>query len=215
MLSILNFSTERKGKTTFHGKSFPLFSVFPLKPYPCCPNCQSSGLEKRGTKQRTVTDDTGQTSRLILYRLYCPHCHHYHMALPVYIVPWKRYTAKVIENSLGSRGAVFVPAETRTASRQRRWLLEKLEYFAGVLEAMKRLEKIPHLSSPAKWLTRPDEKPGTDALPTAFCHLSQQAEKALERIQIVVGTSGNLLMAVVQILVNAKNWFSTQLAVPP
>lgn len=79
---------------------------------------------------------------LIIRRLFCNSCSRIHHELPGIIVPYKRYSAEVIEEILSEKEETeSYPCETSTAHRIRIWFSLLRDYLRRVIEALKLLYK--------------------------------------------------------------------------
>ena len=68
---------------------------------------------------------------LLLRRLRCTHCKKLHTELPDFLVPYKRYSRKCIEDVLsGSRTGS--PDDERTRGKIRRWYRQIRSYLDGI-----------------------------------------------------------------------------------
>ena len=99
-----------------------------------CPICELI-LLVRGTRQRglIISDDEKQT--LVIKRLYCQDCKRIHHELPDCIVPYKRYSADVIENIISDQG-VAAPCPADTVRRILRWWAVVIAYFLHILQTL-------------------------------------------------------------------------------
>ena len=107
---------------------------------PYCPHCERA-LRAVGSRTRSVRRNDGSLNKLIIRRLRCDHCKRIHHELPDENVPFKRYSAKAIEEILSSREEGTYPCEISTAARLRIWFSLLHEYFERALNALKYLYK--------------------------------------------------------------------------
>lgn len=97
-----------------------------------CPKC-STVLCRSGWRKRTVIAMDGIPETYWIRRLYCPKCKKIHHELPDFIVPYKRYTAQVIENIL--EGSIWdVPCDDNTIRLIRRWFFSIAENLLKLTE---------------------------------------------------------------------------------
>lgn len=105
---------------------------------PYCPHC---GREMRvaGSRRRRVRRLDSEVVTLIIRRLRCDACRRIHHELPDFIVPYKHYSAEVIEDIL--RGAEKTagscsPCENSTVRRTVHWFSLLLSYFEAALRSL-------------------------------------------------------------------------------
>ena len=99
-----------------------------------CPICQCV-LSIRATRQRVIWegDTDAEKGILIIRRLYCEKCARIHHELPDCVVPFKRYSAEVIENIVDGQAAKDTPCPDGTARRLRGWWEAVKAYFLCIL----------------------------------------------------------------------------------
>ena len=74
--------------------------------------------------------------------MFCENCRRIHHELPGTIVPYKRYSAEVVEEILsGQEKEPSYPCETSTALHIRNWFSLLRDYLESVIEALKLLYK--------------------------------------------------------------------------
>lgn len=137
---------------------------------PYCPHC-SREMRVAGSRKRKVTGLDGKEKVLIIRRLRCDSCRRIHHELPDFIVPYKHYSAEVVENILQEpeETADFCsPCENSTVRRTIRWFSLLLSYLEAAVRSLIELNRhnstlINELSSllplqpkrlPAGWLKR-------------------------------------------------------------
>ena len=84
-----------------------------------CPHC-SSELRRNGWRKRSSTGMDGVRHTYLLRRLLCRRCGRIHHELPVFMVPYKRYEAQVIEAAI-SGDLTCVPCYDQTIRTFQRW----------------------------------------------------------------------------------------------
>ena len=99
-----------------------------------CPICQAM-LLMRTTRKRVCWEGETEADKVILLirRLYCEECERIHHELPDCLVPYKRYSAEVIENIVSGQVTKEIPCPESTARRLRRWWEAVKPYFLGIL----------------------------------------------------------------------------------
>ncbi len=92
-----------------------------MKPYDTC--------------KRHVThlddEEVGHRVLYVLRRLQCENCKKTHRELPNFIVPYKHYSRKAIEDVAKGK-KVSVPYEERTRQKLRAWFKRAKVYFEGI-----------------------------------------------------------------------------------
>jgi hypothetical protein len=73
---------------------------------------------------------------LKIRRLYCPPCERIHHELPDCIVPYKRYSADVIENVINGQSKKQDACSGGTAERIREWWRRIMPYFLCILQSL-------------------------------------------------------------------------------
>lgn len=99
-----------------------------------CPVCGGS-LNVIGTRERTVWIGNGGKETLVIRRLCCTDCGKIHHELPDCVVPYKRYSAEVIEDIIRI-DAENPCCENSTIWRIKRWWATFCLYFRGVLASL-------------------------------------------------------------------------------
>ena len=89
----------------------------------------------RGTRQRVLYKNDEDRQILVFRRLYCQECKRIHHELPDCIVPYKRYSADVIENIINNQTEA-APCPDDTVRRIRGWWLAIIAYFLHILETL-------------------------------------------------------------------------------
>lgn len=86
-----------------------------------CPLCCGS-LFVRDSRRRKVKEVDGKVAVYRLRRFKCKQCGKLHTEIPDCIVPYKRYSAKVIETELTDANKQSCPAEKSTIRRWKKFL---------------------------------------------------------------------------------------------
>jgi len=95
-----------------------------------CPKCRGE-LQQRDRRRRGLIDAEGTKHIYSLRRLRCKKCGRLHTELPDFVVPYKRYSAEVVEKvSKGER--VDTPYEERTRQKIRVWYKKVIGHLQGV-----------------------------------------------------------------------------------
>lgn len=95
-----------------------------------CPIC-GGNLAAYDRKTRKVHTRSGGKIVLLLRRLRCTQCKKLHTELPDFLLPYKRYSRKSIEDVLsGSRTGA--PDDERTRGKIRRWYRQIRSYLDGI-----------------------------------------------------------------------------------
>lgn len=149
-----------------------------------CPHCQAA-LQPYDRRNRKCRDINGDLTTLVIRRLRCcnPHCRHIHAELPDFLVPYKRYTADVIEAVLTGTAAV-APTEETTRRRWRIWYLQIQNHFLGAMSSVRRI-----LQETARTL------------------LASPSKKSSFEVPLLTGLS---LTEMVRLTVNSGNWITTR-----
>jgi hypothetical protein len=95
-----------------------------------CPKCHGE-LKPHDRRHRHLIDAKGTRHVISLRRLRCKKCRRLHTELPVFIVPYKRYSAGVIV-SVSEGGRTDVPYEERTRQKIRAWRKRVISHLQGV-----------------------------------------------------------------------------------
>ena len=110
------------------------------KEKPVCPICGKL-LSCIGSRLRHFINGLGEKKRFFIRRLRCSGCRKIHHEIPDCLVPYKRYSAKVIEQIISSRGpggcVTGYPCEEITMRRLNAWFRERLDTFHNALESIK------------------------------------------------------------------------------
>jgi len=104
-----------------------------------CPICGKL-LSCIGSRLRHFINGLGTKSKFYIRRLRCPGCRKIHHEIPDCLIPYKRYSAKVIEKviSRGPGGGVAgYPCEESTEKRLKSWFWDRLDIFHNALESIK------------------------------------------------------------------------------
>jgi len=99
-----------------------------------CPVCQTK-LLLRATRQRVLYRNEDEKEILLIRRLYCTKCNQIHHELPDCIVPYKRYSAEVIERATKGDARQDTCSES-TAARFRNWWAAVKPYFLHILRTL-------------------------------------------------------------------------------
>jgi len=99
-----------------------------------CPICQGL-VFTRGTRRRILYKSEEHKLILVIRRLYCEKCKCIHHELPDCIVPYKRYSAEVIENIIESPTEP-APCPSGTVRRILSWWAAVVPYFLCILQTL-------------------------------------------------------------------------------
>jgi hypothetical protein len=149
-----------------------------------CPVCGCSELKVIGSRKRNALKEDGETIILIIRRLRCKNCRRIHHELPDILVPYKRYTSKVIEAILDGT-LPEVCCENSSIFRIKKWFDKASEYIAGCLSAI------------AAQLS---------------LEIKSGGGPASRRIKDLVGEATGWLARAVRTIVNTNNWIQTRSA---
>ena len=100
-----------------------------------CPTCQTI-LLMRATRERVCWKGDAEKIILIIRRLYCETCNCIHHELPDKVVPFKRYSASVIEKIAHGQAIKDAPCSEGTARRLRCWWKSVKPYFLYILTTL-------------------------------------------------------------------------------
>jgi hypothetical protein len=145
-----------------------------------------------GSRFRQALDGDGTRRTLRIRRLRCKGCRRIHHELPDFLVPYKRYTAAVIEavvESTSTTSVVAASVEESTQRRWRRWAAILLPYWTAALAALRK--------------RRPDQS--ADGLFDRSC-------SRLHELKQQIRVSTGWLSQLVQCLVVANLWIQTRFA---
>ena len=95
-----------------------------------CPNCQGD-LKPYDRCKRGLIDGEGVKKMYWLRRLHCKACAKTHRELPDIMVPFKRYSAAVIESVIEGK-ARSVPYDERTRQKFRAWYKAVKSHLQGI-----------------------------------------------------------------------------------
>jgi hypothetical protein len=124
--------------------------------------------------------------------LRCKECHRIHHELPSFLVPYKRYTAAVVEAVVESASTTSVVAAAVEESTQRRWIgwaTNLLPYWTAALAALRQRRPDQNASGLLDW-------------PCSRLHELKQR----------IGVSSGWLSRLVQMLVGENLWLQTRFA---
>ncbi len=117
------------------------FECIPLiDGFPICPHC-AQHLKYRDCRLRVCKRYGGEKCWILIRRLYCPECHRMHNELPDFLVPYKHYAAKEIEDVLDEAvtaddtAAENFPCEA-TMERWKGWLSRNAVNMDGLLKQL-------------------------------------------------------------------------------
>ena len=100
-----------------------------------CPICREH-LIVRETRQRVCWLRDEAREILIIRRLYCEKCNSIHHELPDCLVPYKRYSAEVIEGVVSGKPNKECGCTDNAARKLRRWWAAVLPYFMSILSTL-------------------------------------------------------------------------------
>ena len=100
-------------------------------PCPCC----HGHLVVIGSRRRGYIQSSGEKALLVIRRLRCEVCRKIHHELPNILVPYKRYDAASIEETV-SQPKPAVAADESTLLRLRQWFAAWSTYAVGCLAAV-------------------------------------------------------------------------------
>ena len=100
-----------------------------------CPLCGEK-LTVRGERKRKIKQGDGEKSTLIIRRLRCAKCRRIHHELPDCVIPYKRYSADVVEAVINGGKKVGVAVEDGTIRRMIQWWKLMLPYYINVLKTL-------------------------------------------------------------------------------
>lgn len=95
----------------------------------CCPICQ--GLLKHYDRRIRKAIGSEEVKQYSLRRLRCQTCGKLHLELPDFLLPYKRYEAKVIVAVIHGEAAQ-APNETRTIQKIRSWYKQIISALTGI-----------------------------------------------------------------------------------
>ena len=97
-----------------------------------------------GSRKRKVIGLDGKPTTLIIRRLRCDSCGKIHHELPDFVLPYKHYSAEVIENILkepeGTSGFIS-PCEDSTVRRTTQWFSLLLSYFEAAVRSLMEMNR--------------------------------------------------------------------------
>lgn len=96
----------------------------------CCPHCMGE-LKPYDRRKRGLRGRNGQGWLFLLRRLRCKGCKKLHIELPAIFVPFKRYSAAVIESVIEGK-ARSVPYDERTRQKFRAWYKAVKSHLQGI-----------------------------------------------------------------------------------
>ncbi|NLY04544.1 DUF6431 domain-containing protein [Candidatus Sordicultor fermentans] len=115
-----------------------------------CPYCQGE-LKPYDRRKRVLLDHNGKRWVFSLRRLRCQKCKRMHIELPDIFIPYKRYSAAVIESVIEEKTS-GAPYEERTRQKICSWYRRVKSHLLGVWQQQVKLGLaspgfIPHLVS--------------------------------------------------------------------
>jgi hypothetical protein len=148
-----------------------------------CPVCGNPELKVIGSRKRGVLKGDGEAIILIIRRLRCLDCKRIHHELPDMLVPYKRYSSRVIE-AIVDDISDEISCEDSSIYRIKRWFQEFSGYIAGCLGAVAAQRGLEIIKSGSVFL----------------------------RIKAYVGEGASWLARTVRTVVNTNNWLHTRSA---
>ena len=100
-----------------------------------CPICGEK-LTVRGERKRKIKDESGEKRTLIIRRMKCVKCGKIHHELPDMVIPYKRYSAEVVEAVITGGKKAEVVCEEGTIRRVIQWWRLMLPYYINVLKSL-------------------------------------------------------------------------------
>ena len=100
-----------------------------------CPIC-GERLTVRGERERVIKEMDGRKTRLKIRRLRCGKCGKIHHELPDCVIPYKRYSADVVEAVITEGKKAEVACEEGTIHRLMQWWRLVLPYYINVLKSL-------------------------------------------------------------------------------
>lgn len=152
-------------------------------PCPCC----HGHLGVIGSRRRGYIQSSGEKSILVIRRLRCETCRKIHHELPNILVPYKRYDAASIEETV-SQPKPAVAADESTLLRLRQWFAAWSTYAVGCLAAVAHRFDLPVQES------------------------STPSQSPLQIIGRFVGDADGWLARVVRPIANTHLWIHTRSA---
>lgn len=115
-----------------------------------CPCCQGH-LGVIGSRRRRYIQSSGEKVTLVIRRMRCESCCKIHHELPNILVPYKRYDAASIEETVSQQNPA-VAADESTLFRLRQWFTSWSTYAVGCLTAIAHRFNlpVPELSTPSQ-----------------------------------------------------------------
>lgn len=107
---------------------------------PICPYCKTA-LRYRDSRLRIWKKYSGETSHILIQRMFCSECLCLHNELPDCLVPYKHYGCEVIENVIDEvstpedETTQDYPCET-TMMRWKAWFQRNTDNAEGILQAV-------------------------------------------------------------------------------
>lgn len=95
-----------------------------------CPNCREK-LKYYDRRKRGVILKDGCSRVYLIRRFKCIGCRKIHHELPDFMVPYKRYSAEVIESVVEHKDT-DIPFEERTRKKIRAWYRAVVEHLRGI-----------------------------------------------------------------------------------
>ena len=152
-------------------------------PCPCC----HGHLVVIGSRRRGYIQSSGEKTLLVIRRLRCEVCRKIHHELPNILVPYKRYDAASIEETV-SQPKPAVAADESTLLRLRQWFAAWSTYAVGCLAAVAHRFDLPVQES------------------------STPSQSPLQIIGRFVGDADGWLARVVRPIANTHLWIHTRSA---
>ncbi|WP_252183451.1 DUF6431 domain-containing protein [Rossellomorea vietnamensis] len=89
-----------------------------------------------GSRERKLKDERGMARTFIIRRLRCQQCNKIHHELPDLMIPYKRYAADVIEETIFQTAHLTVAADESTIYGWRKWFSTLIDYWLFILQSL-------------------------------------------------------------------------------
>lgn len=83
-----------------------------------------------------MKDETGSARTFVVRRLRCKQCEKIHHELPDLMIPYKRYAASVVEETIFQTSHLTVAVDESTLYRWRKWFHELIDYWLFILQSI-------------------------------------------------------------------------------
>ncbi|WP_353733612.1 DUF6431 domain-containing protein [Rossellomorea vietnamensis] len=101
-----------------------------------CPCCNHQDFKVIGSRERKLKDERGMARTFIIRRLRCQQCNKIHHELPDLMIPYKRYAADVIEETIFQTAHLTVAADESTIYGWRKWFSTLIDYWLFILQSL-------------------------------------------------------------------------------